>query len=159
MIFKLEFDWLGEFANSNSRSNSSLIELHSILDNSLLLHKYVIPFSGINKFQVSNHDKIDYSLIKQKSIIVLHLDIYKDNTESVRNTIEWCLTNNRNLFIPIQSKTSYRGMNIKSEFDVRHIISDIIREYSGDVYNLSNNLEFSLLKRDLIINSILDIKN
>lgn len=152
MIYKLKFDWLAEFTNSNSRSNSILIELSKIIDNSLLLYKYKIPFNGINKFQVNNHNKINYSLIKQKSIIVLHLDIYKDNKDSVRNTIEWCLENNRNLFIPIQSKTSYRGMN---NIDIKHNISDIISEYKGDVYNLSNNLEYSLLKRDLIINSIL----
>jgi hypothetical protein len=155
MIYKLQFDWLGEFANSNSRSNSIIIELHSIIDNSLLLHKYKIPFKVINNFQVNNNNQIDYSLIKQKSIIVMHLDIYKDNIESVRNTIEWCLNSNVNLFIPIQSKTSYRGMNSKSEFDVRHVISDIIREYEGDIYNLSNNLEYSLFKRELIISSFL----
>jgi hypothetical protein len=151
MIYKLEFNRLTEFNNSNTKSNNTILDIHKILDDSLLIHKYKIPESNIKKYQVSNSANIKYECIKESSIVILHLDIYKNDIESVRETIKWCLDNNRDLFIPTQS-TSSSFSHKKIDTDVRYDISEIIREYEGNTYVM--NESFKELKRDLLIKSI-----
>lgn len=146
MIYKLEFDKLSEYSSIRTNSGNMLMEIHKILGDALLLYRYKTQISNPLKQQVNNSSKIKYNLIKENSIVILHLDIYEKNIESVRETIEWCLNTNRDLFIPIQ-KYNYTG-----GYKIRQDISDIVREYEGETYSM--NLGLKQLKRDLIIGSL-----
>ena len=58
MLYKLEFKTLLEYNNTNTKSSSILIDIYSILENSLLLHKYKIRNTNIKKYQVNNYKNI-----------------------------------------------------------------------------------------------------
>jgi hypothetical protein len=150
MLYKLEFNTLLEYNNTNTKSSSILIDIYSILENSLLLHKYKIRNTNIKKYQVNNYKNINFNLIKEDSIVILHLDIYKNDIESIRKTIDWCLDNNKDLFIPLQ-KYNNKYSDVK-KVDTRFEISEIIREYEGESYTMEDDLK--QLKRDLIIKSL-----
>jgi hypothetical protein len=144
MIYKLEFNKIIEFNNSNWISNRALIDIHKVLNNNLLLHKYKINRNINKKYQVNNHTKINFNKIKEDSVLILDLDIYLNNIEMIREIIEWSIDNNKDLFIPTTN-----DYNDKFRYD----ISNIVREYDGETFNINND-SLKKIKRDLLIKSI-----
>jgi hypothetical protein len=52
--------------------------IYNLLPDSLLLYRYEIKKSIPNKYGVKDPEKINFDLIKQKSIIIYDLDIYME---------------------------------------------------------------------------------
>ena len=105
MIHLLEFSGrIYEFKRSWGQPN---IMLYSVLENTedtMLLHKYDLCFGYKNKFQTSDPDKIDFSKIDGKNIILYHLDIYLNSPEKIVTLIKFCIENDMNLFDLIDEK-------------------------------------------------------
>ena len=87
MIYRLDFPILHEWNNCNSSNTKILESIHNLLPDSLLLYRYKVRKSIDNKFGVNDPEKINFDLIKQKSIIVYHLDIFKEKTTLINDLI------------------------------------------------------------------------
>jgi hypothetical protein len=98
VIYRLDFGNLYEWNNCNS-ANSKLLEMvHNLVPDSLLLYRYKVNKSIVNRYGVNDPEKIDFDLIKHKSIVVYHLDIYKEKPALISELIKFCLETDRNLF-------------------------------------------------------------
>lgn len=157
MLYKLKFDKLPEYNYYTSIPISIMLDIHKLVEDSLVLHKYKIDKNKVvnNKYQASSSKRIELSKINESSVILLHLDVYKNDIESIRDLIQYCFDNNKDLYIPMEMKyVRYNEPNRQ--------LYNIVNEYEGEPYNLSftvesrRKLEYNRLKRNLLLSNILD---
>lgn len=101
MIYKLpsppEYKW------SDNPYLDNIYKLHRNLGVScLVINKYKLWDRMENSYQVSHFDKLDLTKIKEKSIIVYHNSIFKGSPEKVTELIDYCIENDKDLFIPVR---------------------------------------------------------
>ncbi len=101
MIYKLpsppEYKW------SDNPYLDDIHDLHKNLGIScLVINKYKLWDRVDKSYQVSHFDKLDLTKIKEKSIIVYHNSIFKGSPEKVTELIDYCIENDKDLFIPIR---------------------------------------------------------
>ena len=155
MIYRLDFPILHEWNNCNS-SNSKLIEMvHNLVPDSLLLYRYKIRKSIVNRYGVNDPEKINFDLIKHKSIIVYHLDIYKDKPTLINDLIKFCLETNRDLFIPTQRDRYYGSDgNYRKKHEYKFDIALELDTYDYQYYDMNLDSSLVQLKRELVLSSL-----
>ncbi len=155
MIYRLDFANLYEWNNCNS-ANSKLLEMvHNLVPDSLLLYRYKVRKSIVNKYGVNDPEKINFDLIKHKSIIVYHLDIYRQKPTLINELIKFCLETNRDLFIPTQRDIYYGSDdNYKKKHEYKRDISLELDAYDYQYYDMNEDSSLVQLKRELVINSL-----
>ena len=155
MIYRLDFNILHEWNNCKSSNTKVLESIHSILSDSLLLYRYKVSKSIENKFGVNDPEKIDFNLIKNKSIVVCHLDIYKEKPDLINDLIKFCLDTNKNLFIPTQQDRYYGSDgNYRKKHEYKFDIALELDAYDYQYFDMSDSDSFKQLKRELVINSL-----
>ena len=155
MIYRLDFNHLYEWANNNSANSKILESVHKLLPDSLLLYRYKIKKSITNKFGVNDPERIKFELIKQKSIVVYHLDIFKEKPTLINDLIKFCLENDRDLFIPTQQDRSYHNSdNYRERNEYKFDIALELDAYDYQYYDMSNDSSLVQLKRELVLNSL-----
>lgn len=102
MIYRIDdkFAWEGKF-----QERKELIEIYKTLNrnnlSTLLLYKYKLPdYIGVRKLGINNPDKIDYTKIEQDCIMVYHLDIFVNDPSKIEDLVNYCIKNNKDLYIP-----------------------------------------------------------
>ena len=155
MIYRLDFPILHEWNNCSS-SNSKLIEMvHNLVPDSLLLYRYKIRKSIVNRYGVNDPEKINFDLIKHKSIIVYHLDIYKDKPTLINDLIKFCLETNRDLFIPTQRDRYYGSDgNYRKKHEYKFDIALELDTYDYQYYDMNLDSSLVQLKRELVLSSL-----
>lgn len=136
MIHIVKFLYLHEYKLAFNFSANFMQEIFNNLNDCLIIYKYKL--GGIcyiwQKFGTSDPDKIDFTKIKAKSIILYHLNIYESKPEKIKDLLNWCLDNEVDLYIPI--------MDIDKDFLLEtHIIyiNDILKEYEDSiVYDITH---------------------
>jgi hypothetical protein len=155
VIYRLDFPILHEWNNCNSSNTKILESIHKLLPESLLLYRYKVRKSIVNKFGVNDPEKINFDLIKQNSIIVYHLDIFKEKTTSINDLIKFCLETNRDLFIPTQQDRYYGSDgNYRKKHEYKFDIALELDAYDYQYYDMSKDSSLVQLKRELVINSL-----
>jgi hypothetical protein len=155
MIYRLDFPILHEWNNCNSSNTKILESIHKLLPESLLLYRYKVRKSIVNKFGVNDPEKINFDLIKQSSIIVYHLDIFKEKTTSINDLINFCLETNRDLFIPTQQDRYYGSDgNYRKKHEYKFDIALELDAYGYQYYDMSSDSSLVQLKRELVISSL-----
>lgn len=155
MIYRLDFPILHEWNNCNSSNTKILESIHNLLPESLLLYRYKVRKSIVNKFGVNDPEKINFDLIKQNSIIVYHLDIFKEKTTSINDLINFCLVTNRDLFIPTQQDKYYGSDgNYRKKQEYKFDIALELDAYDYQYYDMSNDISLVQLKRELVLSSL-----
>ena len=156
MIYRLDFRLLHEYNNCNSSNTKILESIHNLLPDSLLLYRYRINKSIVNKFGVNDPEKINFDLIKQKSIIVYHLDIFKEKTTSINDLINFCLETNKDLFIPTEKDRYYGSVhgNYRKKYEYKFDIALELDNYDYQYYDMSEDSSLVQLKRELVISSL-----
>jgi hypothetical protein len=85
--------------------NTYLDDIHDLHKNlgisCLVINKYKLYDYKQKSYQVSHFDKLDLNKIKEKSIIVYHSSIFRGSPEKVIELIDYCIENNKDLFIPV----------------------------------------------------------
>jgi hypothetical protein len=155
VIYRLDFNNLYEWNNCNS-ANSKLLEMvHNLVPDSLLLYRYKVKKSIVNRYGVNDPEKINFDLIKHKSIIVYHLDIYKDKPTLINELIKFCLETNRDLFIPTQ-RDKYYGSddNYRKKHEYKFDIALELDAYDYQYYDMSKDSSLVQLKRELVLSSL-----
>ncbi len=155
MIYRLDFNHLYEWNNCNS-VNSKLLEMvHNLVPDSLLLYRYKVKKSIVNRYGVSDPEKINFDLIKHKSIIVYHLDIYKEKPTLINDLIKFCLETDRDLFIPTQ-RERYWGKDdfYRKKHEYKFDIALELDTYDYQYYDMNKDSSLVQLKRELVISSL-----
>ena len=155
MIYRLDFGNLYEWNNCNS-ANSKLLEMvHNLVPDSLLLYRYKVKKSIVNRYGVNDPEKINFDLIKHKSIIVYHLDIYKEKPTLINDLIKFCLETDRNLFIPTQQDKYYGSDdNYRKKHEYKFDIALELDAYDYQYYDMSKDSSLVQLKRELVLSSL-----
>jgi hypothetical protein len=155
VIYRLDFPILHEWNNCNSSNTKILESIHNLLPESLLLYRYKVRKSIVNRFGVNDPEKISFDLIKQNSIIVYHLDIFKEKTTSINDLINFCLETNRDLFIPTQQDRYYGSDgNYRKKHEYKFDIALELDAYDYQYYDMSNDSSLVQLKRELVLSSL-----
>lgn len=155
MIYRLDFPILHEWNNCNSSNTKILESIHNLLPDSLLLYRYKVRKSIIDRFGINDPEKINFDLINSKSIIVYHLDIYKDKPELINNLIKFCLKTNKDLFIPTQQNKYYGSDgNYRKKHEYKFDIALELDTYDYQYYDMSHDSSLVQLKRELVISSL-----
>jgi hypothetical protein len=155
VIYRLDFNHLYEWNNCNS-VNSKLLEMvHNLVPDSLLLYRYKVKKSIVNRYGVSDPEKINFDLIKHKSIIVYHLDIYKEKPTLINDLIKFCLETDRDLFIPTQ-RERYWGKDdfYRKKHEYKFDIALELDTYDYQYYDMNKDSSLVQLKRELVISSL-----
>lgn len=86
-------------------NNPYLDDIHNLHRNlgisCLVINRYKLWDRVEKSYQVSHFDKLDLTKIKEKSIIVYHNSIFKGSPEKVTELIDYCIENDKDLFIPV----------------------------------------------------------
>jgi hypothetical protein len=103
MIYRIDDKWAWE---GKFQERKELIEIYKTLNkndlSTLLLYKYKLnDFIGVRKLGINNPDKIDYSKIEQDCIMVYHLDIFINDPSKIQDLVDYCLENNKDLYVPV----------------------------------------------------------
>lgn len=143
MINVLEFSMLHEYKHAWNMSARACFFLFSQLKKCMVLYRYElatgieVPFIW-SKFGTSDPNKIMYEKLFGDSIILFHLDVYKNDPQKLRYLIDWCRMYDINLYLPMEdfdrNKVSY-SMRDNSHIP---ILSSIIDEYEVKRYDLRN---------------------
>ena len=155
MIYRLDFGNLYEWNNCNS-ANSKLLEMvHNLVPDSLLLYRYNVKKSITNRYGVNDPEKINFDLIKSKSIVINHLDIYMEKPNLINDLIEFCLENDKDLFIPTQQNNYHgRDENYRKKHEYKFDIALELDAYDYQYYDMSKDSSLVQLKRELVISSL-----
>lgn len=155
MIYRLDFHTLLEWSNCNSFNSRVLEDLYKLDPDSLLLYRYKVKKSIPNKFGINDPEKINFDLINQKSIIVYHLDIFKEKPAMINNLIKFCLETNRDLFIPTQKDRHLWVKNSeRKKFEYKFDIALELDKWDYQYYNMDEDGALVQLKRELVLNSL-----
>ena len=155
MIYRLDFNILHQWNNCKSSNTKLLESIHTILSDSLLLYRYKVSKSIENRFGVNDPEKIDFNLIKNKSIVVCHLDIYKEKPDLISELIKFCLETNKDLFIPTQQDRYYGSDgNYRKKHEYKFDISLELDAYDYQYYDMSSDNSLVQLKRELVLSSL-----
>jgi len=160
MIYLLEFSGkLYEFKRSWTRSNEMLYSILENTEDTMLLHKHDLCFGYKNKFQISDPDKIDFSKIYGKNVILYHLDIYLNVPEKIVTLIKFCIENDMNLYAPICDGIIPYYIRDKSNQYLD--IIEILKGYKHILYDFKvKNEDFEIQRksmiRDLNLRKLLD---
>jgi len=129
--------------------------VHNLVPDSLLLYRYKVKKSIVNRYGVNDPEKIDFDLIKHKSIIIYHLDIYKDKPTLINDLIKFCLETDRNLFIPTQRDIYYGSDdNYKKKHEYKRDIALELDNYDYQYYDMNRDRSLVQLKRELVLSSL-----
>ena len=155
MIYRLNFPTLYEWSYNNSVNSKILEEIHNLLSDSLLLYRYKIKKSIPDKYGVNDPEKINFDLIKSKSIVIYHLDIYMEKPNLINDLIEFCLENDKDLFIPTQQNNYHgRDENYRKKNEYKFDIALELDAYDYQYYDMSKDSSLVQLKRELVISSL-----
>jgi hypothetical protein len=122
---------------------------------SLLLYRYKVRKSIVNRYGVNDPEKINFDLVKHKSIIVYHLDIYKEKPALINELIKFCLETNRDLFIPTQRDRYYGSDdNYRKKNEYKFDIAFELDAYDYQYYDMSKDISLVQLKRELVLSSL-----
>lgn len=133
---------------SDSTRNYKLI--YDSLDSCLVLYKYKLANNYSSKFCINNIDKLDLSKIDKSNIILHHLDIYKNNPNELIKLLDYCVSNNKDIFISISDKTNIK-YKISSNF-IDDIVDILYNNYATETIESKS---LNILLRDLKLKSLL----
>ena len=155
MIYRLDFPKLYGWRFCNS-SNSKILEMiYNLLPDSLLLYRYEIKKSIPNKYGVKDPEKINFDLIKQKSIIIYDLDIYMEKPNLINDLIKFCIENDKDLIISTEQYRYYGSDdNYRKKHEYKFDIAHELDAYDYQYYDMSSDSSLVQLKRELVISSL-----
>lgn len=116
MIYALEFDKYFEGREYYGNAQSTLMSIYDVYRRRgikcLLMYKYKLPNlerDWINpkklqdKYCFNNPEKIDFSKIDCDYVMLYHTEIYQNDWSQISKLFEFCIKNNKDLFIPLRS--------------------------------------------------------
>ena len=188
MIHLFEFSGtLFEFANSGGKPVAVFYNIYDLFpENCIIIYRYELSsrlsdliysgktlFAGKSKrerfisckFGTNKSHKIDFEKLKGDNIILMHLDVYRNDPDSIRKLLDFCAREGKNLYLPVSdgNSTYFFKKSDFSENPHRYRIKEIIeQEYDHIRYDFreahsaaSFGTLLQEMKRDLAIRNLL----
>lgn len=134
MINVLEFDMSTEYKLSWNVAARACYSIFYNLPECMLLYRHEIAEPYIwTKFGTNHPDKIDLQKLDGKNLFLFHLDVYKEETEKLKDLIKHCFENSIEVWIVYPTKNVWR-----SEEPHLKIVKDILDSYQPRYYDLTN---------------------
>jgi hypothetical protein len=131
MIYRIDdkFAWEGKY-----QERKELIEIYKLLNrndlSTLLLYKYKLPENlGMRKWCVNKPENFDYSKIDQDCVMVYHLDIFINDPSKIEDLVQYCLENNKDLYIPVCKSDAPDVSYWSKRNDRWNVYRDILDKY------------------------------
>ena len=159
MIYKLKISNGYECHFPGGKRSQAFDALHQILPNSLMLHRYKLVDGqrppGSRTRQINDPNKIDYSKIKEDSIILRHLDLFEKDDTKFMELVNFCIDNNKDLYVPIYDYND--TFNREENYPWRFNISDnLLFDVDGvETYEFNNENDYKTFISDIKLKSLL----
>lgn len=168
MIYGLEFQKYWESREYHTDAHSALLSVYEIFKRRdipcFLLYRYRLPnleFDWTNpraiktRFGVNDPDKLDFSKIYSKYVILYHLDAFEKNPERLREFFNYCKEKNIDVFMPM--KRDFKNL-FKPIFWKQ--VETIFNEFDHHVFpitELEDEFRFQrIIERELKLNDLLN---
>lgn len=138
MINVLEFDMSTEYKLAWNVAARACYSIFYNLPDCMLLYRHEIAEPYIwTKFGCNHPDKIKLEKLDGKNLFLFHLDVYKEETEKLKDLIKHCLENSIEVWIAYPKKNLWR-----SEESHLKTVKDILDSYQPRYYDLTK-IEYS----------------
>ena len=133
MINVLEMDMSIEYKLAWNVAARSCYQIFYSLPECMLLYRHQISEPYIcTKFGCNHPNRIDLSKLDGKNLMLFHVDVYKEDTHKIKDLIDYCQSNNIDMWIPFPLKNLWR--NEESHLE---IMKDILNSYQYNTYDLT----------------------
>ena len=146
MINILRFNGSNNYNYSWGTSSKVPYILFDHLDELMLIYSYKLPNLKTeegnyiyNKFQCKDPNKINFDKLNGKNLFLLHIDIWKNNLVEFKKLIDYCTSENIDIWICM-----YEYFNKKNP-TIEHI-NKILIEYENIEYDLINHSSYTDIK-------------
>jgi hypothetical protein len=146
MINILRFNGSNNYNYSWGISSKVPYILFDHLDDLMLIYRYKLPNLKTeggnyihNKFQCKDSYKINFDKLKGKNLFLLHIDIWKNNLVEFKKLIDYCTSENIDIWICMYKY--YNEYFNKKNSIIEHI-DKILIEYEIIEYNLSDHSSY-----------------
>ena len=146
MINILRFNGSNNYNYSWGISSKVPYILFDHLDDLMLIYSYKLPNLKTeagnyihNKFQCKDPYKINFDKLKGKNLFLLHIDIWKNNLVEFKKLIDYCTSENIDIWICMYKY--YNEYFNKKNSIIEHI-DKILIEYEIIEYNLSDHSSY-----------------
>jgi hypothetical protein len=166
MINILKFNSSNNYNYSWGISSKAPYALFDYLDELMLIYSYKLPNLRFdkgdyihNKFQCKDPDKIIFDKLKGRNLFLLHIDIWKNNLVEFKKLIDYCTSENIDIWICMYK---YYNEYFKKKNSIIEHIDKILTEYENIEYDLTNHSSHTDIKeickpiiRDIQLNKLL----
>ena len=133
MINVLEMDMSVDYKLAWNVASRSIFNLFFSLPDCMILYRHKLAETYIwTKFGCNHPDKIDFLKLDGKNLILFHTDVYIEDTNKIKDLIDYCQSNKIDLWIPFPLKNIWR-----TEEPHLEIIKDVLSNYEYNTYDLT----------------------
>ena len=158
MINVLEMDMSIEYKLAWNVAARACYQIFYSLPECMLLYRHQVSEPYIwAKFGCNHPNKIDLVKLDGKNLMLFHVDVYKEETYKFKDLIDYCQSNNIDMWIPFPLKNFWRteephlqimkdilnsyqyitydltGMNYRSESEITHLINEKTKPILRDI--------------------------
>lgn len=151
MIYRIDdkFAWEGKY-----QERKELIKIYELLNSNnfstLLLYKYKLPEEiGVRKWCLDKPENFDYLKIKEDCVMIYHLDIFINDHHRLQDLVDYCIENNKDLYIPITKSNTFFFKGRKERYDYYNKVLD---NYESNYIELD---DIEILSREIKLKSLL----
>ena len=162
MVYLLEFgSKLYEFNGSIGRPAKALREICESFENSMMLHRYDLGFFYWRKHQCKDPEKIILEKIQGDRLVLMHLDLYRDCPEKIKDLLDYCEANGIDFFAPVSDGTQHywdRSSFPSHQMEIRELMQErehVIYDFVGAVDEKAFKAAVANMMRDLKLREIL----
>lgn len=159
MINVLEMDMSIEYKFAWNVAARACFSIFYTLPDCMLLYRHQLSEPYIwTKFGCNHPDKIKLEKLDGKNLMLFHVDVYKEDTYKLKDLIDYCQSNNIDMWVPFPLKNLWRN-----EEPHLQIMKDILGKYQYNTYDLTgmnyrSENEISRLIKEKTKNILRDIK-
>lgn len=133
MINVLEMDMSIEYKLAWNVAARACYQIFYSLPECMLLYRHQISEPYIwTKFGCNHPDKIKLEKLDGRNLMLFHVDVYKEDTNKFKDLIDYCQSNNIDMWIPFPLKNLWRN-----EEPHLQIMKDILGGYQCNTYDLT----------------------
>jgi len=151
MIYRIDdrFIWEGKY-----QERKELLTIYELLNknnlSTLLLYKYKLPENlGMRKWGINKPENFDYSKIDQDCVMVYHLDIFINDPSKIQELVDYCLDNNKDLYVPVGRSDDPMVSFWSKRNDRWNVYRDILDKYEctyiDDIKSFSRDVKLKSL--------------
>lgn len=162
MVYLLEFgSKLYEFNGSMGRPAKALREICESFGRSMLLHRYELGFFYWHKHQCKDPERLILEKLQGDRLVLMHLDLYKDCPEKIKELLDYCEANGIDFFAPVSDGTQHywdRNSFPSHQMEIRELMQErehVVYDFVGAIDEKAFKSAMANMMRDLKLRELL----